>query len=43
MGKIGNLQNIMSSVDILAEEKSSPNDLKNLLLADGVVTLRHPV
>lgn len=42
MSKIGKLQK-MISLDIFAEEKSSSNDFKNLLLADSAVTLRHVV
>lgn len=33
----------MISIDIIVEEKSSPNDLEHLSSAGGAVTLEHPV
>jgi len=41
MAKIGNLQKMMITFDIFAEEKSSLNKLKNL--TDDVIILGHSV
>lgn len=41
--KIGNLQKIVTSLDIFVKEKLSPNDFKNLPLARGVITLGYLV
>jgi len=43
MAKIGSLQKMMASLDIFVEEKSSPNNLRNLPLTGYTVGLGHPV
>src|SRR5580765_5192897 len=43
MAKIGSLQKMMTSLDIFVEEKSSPNNLRNLPLKGSAVVLGHPV